>query len=122
MWRGLVTARTSPSLPNWGGLTCWCAAHGGYCAKQDSEPLGFWDGSFSHLLEYMIQKGPFLCVMAGKRFAVGFCLGTMQASLYVYALETYSLTFIQEKNREGVGVSIPPPSPPKKFLLALPGY
>lgn len=122
MWRGLVTACTSPSLPNWGGLTRGCAARGGYCAKQDGEPLGFWDGSFSHLLEYMIQEGTFLCVMTGKRFAVGFCLGPMQASLYVYALETYSLTVIQEKNGEGVGVSIPPPSLPKKFLLALPVY
>lgn len=64
------------------------------CAKQDRKSCGLCNISFLHLLEYMVQKCPFLCVMAGKKFAVGFYLVTMQASLYVCTLEACSFTFI----------------------------
>lgn len=41
-----------------------------------------------------------MCVTTGKmslcRFAMDFCLGTLWARLYVYALEACSLTSIQE--------------------------
>lgn len=48
------------------------------------------------------NNNPFLCVMTGERFAVGFYLGMVQAKLYFYALEACSLTFIKEKNGEGI--------------------
>lgn len=66
VWRVLVTPCSPHSLPTWGGLTLGCCKRQ-YFAKQEREPLGLWDDSFIHLLEYDTKVPISVYVMTGKR-------------------------------------------------------
>lgn len=71
----------------------WCAANGGCCTKQGSEP--FWDDSAIHLLEYVEKKQQPISVCHDRRKvccgllsrhgtsqALFLCSGSLQSNLY----------------------------------------
>ena len=97
------------------GVSKW-----GRSAKQDGEPLGPWDGSFSYCV-YGTKMPVSLCAMTVKRSSpCRFAVGTMQARLCVCALEACSLTFIPEPKQEDIGKKPEPPilPPPLKKIAA----